>query len=51
MLLAGSEANPQPSGPCVSACAHLVCVTTCTSLSVSVHVCASASHCWGPYLS
>lgn len=31
------------------ACAHLVCATTCTCISVSMHVCESASHCWGPY--
>lgn len=34
---------------CVWVCIF-VCVTTCTCISVSVHVCASASHCWGPYL-
>lgn len=37
----------------VRACAHLVCVcvTQCSRISVSLHVCASASHCWGRYLS
>lgn len=27
------------------------CECVCTSIYVAVHVCASASHCWGPYLS
>ena len=43
---------------CVFACMRaLLCVCVCvcddahSDISVSVHVCASASHCWGPYLS
>lgn len=38
MLSAGSKASPRPFGPCVSACAHLVCVTTCTSLCLCMCV-------------
>lgn len=48
------SASLRPSGLCVFACMRTllcVCDNMHSYISVSVHVCASASHCWGPYLS